>query len=241
VFIDGAAELNDFQQRTTGVNPNIASQMRGFLEPSLRPLPWIRADIGAFVRYENFDTQFKMPPGVLPLKQFDRAAWIVGSSYYPRSRRRREDRLLDRPQSQLVVPQRRRLQRWIGMVVLMDRTNRQSTGVLACATLLVVLTSPSSFSQEPTVVRVTAERFTFTPSHIKVKRGTIVEIRLNSEDTNHGFHIVGSEFNTIIPKRGRGEATVAFRADHAGRYTFECSKMCGAGHNFMRGTLTVEE
>jgi hypothetical protein len=84
VFIDGAAELNDFQQRTTGVNPNIASQMRGFyLEPSLRPLPWIRADIGAFVRYENFDTQFKMPPGVLPLKQFDRAAWIVGGSYYP--------------------------------------------------------------------------------------------------------------------------------------------------------------
>jgi cytochrome c oxidase subunit 2 len=126
------------------------------------------------------------------------------------------------------------------MVVLMRQTIRRA-GVLACATLLVVLTSPSSFSQEPSVVRVTAERFTFTPSHIKVKRGTIVEIRLHSEDTNHGFHIIGSEFNAIIPKRGRGEATVTFRADHAGRYTFECSKMCGAGHNFMRGTLTVED
>ena len=38
---------------------------------------------GAFVRYENFDTQFKMPAGVLPLKQFDRAAWVFGGSYFP--------------------------------------------------------------------------------------------------------------------------------------------------------------
>ena len=123
----------------------------------------------------------------------------------------------------------------------MTRTHVRRGGLLAGSALLVVLASPSSFSQEPTVVRVTAERFTFTPSHIKVKRGTIVEVRLRSEDTNHGFHIVGSAFNTIIPKRGHGEATLVFRADTAGRYTFECSKMCGAGHNFMRGTLTVEE
>jgi hypothetical protein len=84
VFVDGAAELNDFGQRTSGVNPNIASQMRGFyVEPSVRPLPKLKYDVGAFVRYENFDTQFKMPPGVQPLKQFDRDAWIVGASFYP--------------------------------------------------------------------------------------------------------------------------------------------------------------
>jgi hypothetical protein len=84
VFVDGAGALNDFQQRSAGVNPNIASQMRGFyIEPSIRPLPRLRADIGAFLRYENFDTQYKMPPGVLPLKQFDRAAWVFGGSYFP--------------------------------------------------------------------------------------------------------------------------------------------------------------
>lgn len=84
VFIDGADQLNDVLQRTSGVNPNIARQMRGFyVEPSVRPLPKLRYDIAAFVRYENFDTQFRMPAGVLPLKQFDRAAWVVGASYYP--------------------------------------------------------------------------------------------------------------------------------------------------------------
>src|SRR5207245_4083348 len=70
VFIDGAEDLNDLLQRTTGVNPNIASQMRGFyVEPSLRPLPRLKYDVAAFVRYENFDNQFRMPEGVLPLKQ----------------------------------------------------------------------------------------------------------------------------------------------------------------------------
>jgi hypothetical protein len=84
IFIDGAAALNDMLQRTSGVNPNIAQQMRGFyVEPSVRPLPKLPYDFAAFMRYENFDTQFRMPPGVLPLKQFDRAAWIVGASYFP--------------------------------------------------------------------------------------------------------------------------------------------------------------
>jgi cytochrome c oxidase subunit 2 len=110
-----------------------------------------------------------------------------------------------------------------------------------CAVLFLILAPPSGATQDRTVIRVTAERFTFTPSQIKVKRGTVIEFRLRSEDTNHGFHILDSTANVIIPKRGRGEATVIFRADTPGRYTFECSKMCGAGHSFMRGLITVDE
>ncbi len=123
----------------------------------------------------------------------------------------------------------------------MRRSRLLRVGALACAALLVIFTPSSGSSQDRKVVRVLAERFTFTPSEIKVKRGTVIEFRLSSDDTNHGFHIVGSDANAIIPKRGRGEATLTFRAETPGRYTFECSKMCGAGHNFMRGTITVEE
>ena len=114
-------------------------------------------------------------------------------------------------------------------------------GSIACAVLLVILAPLCASSQDRKVIRVTAERFTFTPSHVKVKRGTVVEFRLRSEDTNHGFRIVGSNTNVIIPKRGRGEATLVFVAEKPGSYTFECSKMCGAGHAFMRGLITVEE
>jgi cytochrome c oxidase subunit 2 len=114
-------------------------------------------------------------------------------------------------------------------------------GSVALAALLIMLAAPSGSTQDRKVVRVTAERFTFTPSQIKVARGTVIEFRLKSDDTNHGFRILGSDAGVIIPKRGRGEATLVFRADTAGRYTFECSKMCGAGHSFMRGHITVED
>jgi cytochrome c oxidase subunit 2 len=120
----------------------------------------------------------------------------------------------------------------------MGRVSRRTAMWSMVMTLLAL---PSAFSQDRRVVRVTAERFTFTPSQIKVKRGTVIEFRLRSDDTNHGFRIVGSDANVTIPKRGRGDATLIFHADTPGRYTFECSKMCGAGHSFMRGLITVEE
>src|SRR2546422_11722702 len=90
------------------------------------------------------------------------------------------------------------------------------------------------------VIHVTAERFAFVPSQIRVKAGTVVEFRIHSEDTNHGFRMPAAGINEVIPKRGKGELKVVYRADTPGRFEFECSKPCGAGHNMMRGVLIVE-
>jgi cytochrome c oxidase subunit 2 len=94
--------------------------------------------------------------------------------------------------------------------------------------------------QNAQVIDITVERFTFTPSEFRVKAGVPVEIRLRSDDTDHGFRILGTDINITIPKRGIGVATVTFQPPSAGRYVFECSKLCGAGHSFMRGTLIAE-
>jgi cytochrome c oxidase subunit II len=91
------------------------------------------------------------------------------------------------------------------------------------------------------VIQITAERFSFTPSEIVLEPGEEVEFRLKSDDTSHGFRVVGHGVNVAIPKRGRDAITVNFKAPEPGRYTFECSRMCGAGHNFMRGVLVVRE
>ena len=90
------------------------------------------------------------------------------------------------------------------------------------------------------IIDITAERFAFTPSEVKVKAGTTLEIRLRSDDTAHGFHIVGTDVDVELPKRGRGVATAIF-TPKAGRYTFECSRLCGAGHEFMRGVIVASE
>ena len=118
-------------------------------------------------------------------------------------------------------------------------------GCLLCAVVCVVAAAPrpgtSAASQpKPQVVDIAAERFSFTPSEFRVKADAPVEIRLRSDDTNHGFRILGTDINIIIPKRGKGAITVTFQPPKPGRYVFECSKLCGAGHAFMRGTLIAE-
>jgi len=111
------------------------------------------------------------------------------------------------------------------------------TGILAESTRA---STRSARTQQAQVVDITVERFSFTPSEFRVKAGVPVEIRLRSDDTDHGFRILGTDINITIPKRGKGVATVMFPPPSAGRYVFECSKLCGAGHSFMRGTVIAE-
>ena len=89
-------------------------------------------------------------------------------------------------------------------------------------------------------VAIVAERFNYMPSRVKVKRGQTIEFVLSSEDTHHGFFIRELGVNVLIPPLGKGEARVLVRFVKPGRYVFECSRPCGAGHNAMRGLVIVE-
>lgn len=118
--------------------------------------------------------------------------------------------------------------------------------VLVLVVTVVVVAAVSSQDAQPATptvqtVDVLAERFSFTPSEIKTTVGTTLQIRLESDDTSHGFRIIGTDVNIEVPKRGRGTTTVTFKAEQAGRYTFECSQLCGAGHSFMRGVIIVSD
>ena len=112
---------------------------------------------------------------------------------------------------------------------------------LAVAMAVLIPGANAGSQTERRVVRVSAERFAFTPSEIVVDAGEDIELRIKSDDTAHGFRIAGTSVNVVIPKRGRGEISVPFRAPEPGRYTFECTRMCGAGHHFMRGELVVRD
>ena len=93
---------------------------------------------------------------------------------------------------------------------------------------------------KPQVVEIDAERFSFTPSELRVKADTPVEFRLRSDDTDHGFRITVAGIDVAIPPNGRGEARVRFIAKEKGKFAFECSRPCGAGHNLMRGIIEVK-
>jgi cytochrome c oxidase subunit 2 len=124
---------------------------------------------------------------------------------------------------------------------------RSAVVLLVAATVLAGATTLAAFTRnrqaaaaESRVVHIVAERFSFTPSEVTVIAGTRIEFRLTSEDTAHGFRILGpGDVNVVIPKRRRGEAVTTFDAIEPGDYVFECSRMCGAGHSFMRGRIRV--
>lgn len=111
--------------------------------------------------------------------------------------------------------------------------------VIVAAELPVAPVNGQTGAGRTQTVHITAERFSFTPSQVKTTAGTTLTISLTSDDTAHGFSIVGTDVNIEIPKRNRGTATVTFTPDRAGRYVFECSQLCGAGHEFMRGEILV--
>ena len=115
-------------------------------------------------------------------------------------------------------------------------------GLLLPLLLLAATATPiARLSQAgtPRVIDVYAQRCEFWPSEIRVAEGETVEFRVRSDDTMHGFRIVGESVRLMVPKRGKGNAVATFTATRAGRYTIECTRLCGAGHNFMRASLVV--
>lgn len=84
-WITRTQDLNRLLTLQTGVNPNVARQLRGYyVEPAFHLLPRrFGKDIIAFTRYERFNTQHRMAPGYLALPHFDRSAWVAGLTYKP--------------------------------------------------------------------------------------------------------------------------------------------------------------
>jgi cytochrome c oxidase subunit II len=125
------------------------------------------------------------------------------------------------------------------MVVLMHAMT-----IAGSILISLLLTAPGSSDiqqSERRTIKISAERFAFTPSRIELTAGEEVELKLRSDDTSHGFRIVGLDTNVAIPKRGKGEESVVLRIDKPGTYKFECNRVCGAGHNFMRGEIVVRD
>jgi hypothetical protein len=83
--ISNAGELNDALGRAIGVDPNVASALRGYYGEAGYRIVSGRSggDVGLFARYERFDTQFRMPAGYVPLQQFNRNAVVIGGTYWP--------------------------------------------------------------------------------------------------------------------------------------------------------------
>ena len=112
------------------------------------------------------------------------------------------------------------------------------TTIAALGLVLLAAGAPGR-DGEPRVVRISAKRFTFTPSEVRLKKGEPVVLELISEDRVHGFRLPAFKIRVdVLPK----EATrVPLTPDKGGTFTFACDVFCGDGHDDMSGTLVVTE
>jgi mono/diheme cytochrome c family protein len=78
----------------------------------------------------------------------------------------------------------------------------------------------------------------WSPASIRVQAGEDLHLRLSSDDVMHSFAIGQSSLPEIELYPGRAVETT-LRFDHPGKYTFYCTRWCGADHWRMRGTIEV--
>ncbi len=112
------------------------------------------------------------------------------------------------------------------------------TALSVCTLAVAQQPADKADKEERKTIHITAERFSFSPSKIKIKQGATVELVLHSDDTTHGFRIADLDIDELVPSRD--ELRVLIKSPQKGKYVFECSRPCGAGYNTMRGILIVE-
>lgn len=86
-------------------------------------------------------------------------------------------------------------------------------------------------------LHITASQYDFSPGVMKVDRGDVVTIELESTDVVHGLYLDGYDLEVTADP---GQTTsLSFIADQSGTFRFRCSVTCGPLHPFMIGKLKV--
>ena len=114
---------------------------------------------------------------------------------------------------------------------------------------------PHAVNGNVQVIEVTAKKYEFNLSPIRVKQGARIQLKITASDHAHGFRIspypegtegerkagliFSSPEDCVKIEKGQ-TTTVEFVAQTPGTYRFKCCVHCGWRHRSMAGELIVE-
>lgn len=87
-------------------------------------------------------------------------------------------------------------------------------------------------------VVMTLETFSFDPGEIEVPAGAKVNFIMTSKDVVHGMQIIDTNVNAMVMPGHIQKVSQTF--NEPGEYLILCNEYCGAGHQLMSATVTVE-
>lgn len=121
-----------------------------------------------------------------------------------------------------------------------------STVEIATFNSTSLVTLPSDPAQQPLVIKVIGRQFFWTfvypnnytsVGNLTIPIGRTIILNITSMDVFHSFAIQQLDVaKDAIPGRWN---TLWLAVPTAGNYTIVCKELCGVGHAFMVGTLTV--
>lgn len=103
----------------------------------------------------------------------------------------------------------------------------------------IAMTLPAASKPAGQTISITAQRFSFSPNEITVKKGQETTLVIESKDVSHGLLIEALGVRTEI-KKGRS-TEVKFTPNEAGNFEGKCAHFCGKGHGTMKLTVHVVE
>jgi cytochrome c oxidase subunit 2 len=103
----------------------------------------------------------------------------------------------------------------------------------------IAICSWAAGEQPAETISITAQRFSFSPNEITVKKGEQVTLVIATKDVSHGLLIEDLGVRTEIKK---GQSTeVKFTPEAVGTFEGKCAHFCGKGHGSMKMMVHVIE
>lgn len=101
--------------------------------------------------------------------------------------------------------------------------------------------SPLAAGDQPgQKISIIAQRFSFSPNEITLRKGQSVTLVIETKDVTHGLLIEGLGVRSSDIKKGQA-SEVTFTPETAGTFEAKCAHFCGKGHGSMKMTVRVLE
>jgi cytochrome c oxidase subunit II len=112
-------------------------------------------------------------------------------------------------------------------------------GMFLTAFIITAIEASVHADQTAPTIKITAQKFEYTPKEITLKKGVSVILELTSLDVRHGFNCPDLGIRADIYPGKITKVTVV--PNKIGSFPFHCDYYCGEGHEDMTGMIIVKE